>query len=321
VTFLKEIGGFYELELNRTQELYLQAVKLNNGRACLACLLEIYQPEKIYIPHYICNCMLRIVEQRKVNYQLYHLDQDFMPVLNAKKNKEYLLYVNYFGLHEADVKKINTLYSNVIIDNSQAFFSKPLENCDTFYSARKFFGVPDGSYLFTKNQLKKKLKKGYSYNNCKHLLKRIDVSAENAYLDFQKNENRFDDFQIKSMSSIAMRILQSIDYQTVQKTRTDNFLYLNQELGAINEIQIDTRDLCGPMVYPLFIKKEGLREYLIRNKIFVATYWHEVLDRVEQNTFEYQLSRFLIPLPIDQRYNKDDMQYIIEKIKNYLNLP
>ena len=46
--------------------------------------------------------------------------------------------------------------SNVIIDNAQAFYSKHQDRAYSFNSARKFFGVPDGAYLFGKAKLKKR---------------------------------------------------------------------------------------------------------------------------------------------------------------------
>ena len=41
------------------------------------------------------------------------------------------------------------LGKNVIIDNVQAYFQRPIEGFDTLYSCRKYFGVPDGAVLYT----------------------------------------------------------------------------------------------------------------------------------------------------------------------------
>ena len=69
-----------------------------------------------------------------------------------------------------------------------------------------------------------------------------------------------------------------------------------------------------PMVYPYMVAKEGLREKLIANKVFVARYWPNVLDWTEKSSIEYQLTEQMQPLPIDQRYGEEDMNRIIELV-------
>ena len=60
---------------------------------------------------------------------------------------------------------------------------------------------------------------------------------------------------------------------------------------------------------------ESLRERLIKNKVFVARYWPNVLEWCKEEDFEYRLATQIIPLPIDQRYGKNDMERILEIIK------
>jgi hypothetical protein len=57
---------------------------------------------------------------------------------------------------------------------------------------------------------------------------------------------------------------------------------------------------------------------LIKEKIFVATYWPNVFDWTLPDSMEYYLAKNIVPLPIDQRYNLDDMQYMVTVLKNLL---
>ena len=68
------------------------------------------------------------------------------------------------------------------------------------------------------------------------------------------------------------------------------------------------------MIYPFLIKSIGLREKLLRRKIFIAVYWAGQTD----GGYGSLLEKFLIPLPIDQRYSLDDMQYIVKQIKDLI---
>ena len=65
------------------------------------------------------------------------------------------------------------------------------------------------------------------------------------------------------------------------------------------------------MVYPYHVDLGAeLKKKLIDNKIFVATYWPNVLEWSSENDFEYKLTRYLLPLPIDQRYKSNDFKKI-----------
>ena len=73
-------------------------------------------------------------------------------------NDEYLYVVNYYGqLTKRKVLELKHRFAQIILDNTQAFFQKPLDGIDTIYSCRKFFGVPDGAYLSTNKRLSEEL--------------------------------------------------------------------------------------------------------------------------------------------------------------------
>lgn len=133
--------------------------------------------------------------------------------LEALAPDECFLYTNYFGFKGTFIQALPQL-SNIIIDNSQAFFSKALPSFDTFYSPRKFFGVPDGGYLFAynKSMLDLEFPQARSYDRFAHLLKRIDLSAEEGYAEFQVNDSKVSDEAIIQMSKLTRRILSSMDY-------------------------------------------------------------------------------------------------------------
>ncbi len=73
------------------------------------------------------------------------------------------------------------------------------------------------------------------------------------------------------------------------------------------------------MIYPfLVLNGSKLKRELIANKIYVATYWPNVLNWAEKDSFEYNITNNLLALPIDQRYSEDDMYRIIEIIKRII---
>jgi hypothetical protein len=122
------------------------------------------------------------------------------------------------------------------------------------------------------------------------------------------------------MSKLTRHLLASIDYKTVNLKRQANFYYIHSRLKSINELEMEIPVIDGPFVYPLVVKREGLREFLIERKIFVAQYWPRVLNMPAASSDEIYLSKYLIPLPIDQRYDLHDMQYMLKHIFDFLEL-
>lgn len=315
----REIGGFFELELNKNCEYHKDAIKLNSGRYCLQYLLKSKKYKKIYIPYYVCDSILKPIIEEKVNYEYYYINEKFEPVIDKQiLNEECILYVNYFGINNTNVYKVKDMFKNVIIDNTQAFFEMPLDDTDTIYSARKFFGVSDGGYLYTNKILDEKLEEETSYDRSEYLLKRIDITATESYELFRKNQEYINKCGMKRMSRLTSAILSSVDYEKCKSIRNENFMYLHENLKNINELKLDSSNLNGPMLYPLIINDNNLRSMLIKNNIYVATYWNEVKEKVTSKKYEYYLTEKMIPIPIDQRYIVEDMKNIIELVKESL---
>ena len=117
------------------------------------------------------------------------------------------------------------------------------------------------------------------------------------------------------MSNLTKAIMASIDYDKVAEIRRDNFELLHEKLKDLNELNFELDNESVPMVYPFLIKRDGLKQKLIDNKIFVATYWPMVKDKAPQDSFERYLYDYLLPLPVDQRYNRTSY-LILDKVMN-----
>lgn len=321
---MKEIGGFFELELFIGKEYHEKALKLNTGRNSLEYILKANGYKKIFLPYYTCSSVLEAIYKLKVKFEFYNINDKFEPIFDFSniKEDELFLYVNYFGVCSNIVEKLidtkNKKNFNICIDNTQAFFIYPKGEEHTIYSARKFFGVPDGAYLYTNKILDKDLNKEVGYDKMVHLIKRIDLNAQESYKDFKENSKCHSNQDIKEMSNISSRILKSIQYEDVINRRNSNFKYINSNLDKYNKLKFDLNSLKGPMIYPLLIDNGlELRKFLINNKIYVAQYWNEVLDNVSSNSAENYFTNNLVALPIDQRYSSNEMDFIVQLINKF----
>lgn len=148
---MKEYGGYLELERFGGEEYHTGCVALNCGRNALAYLIKAKGIRKLAVPYFLCGCVAQICETYGVPVRYYHTGMDFMPDDGPPGPDESVYVVNYYGqLDETSIRRLMRIYGNrIIVDNVQAFFQKPVDGVDTIYGCRKFFGVPDGAYLYT----------------------------------------------------------------------------------------------------------------------------------------------------------------------------
>jgi hypothetical protein len=314
------IGGYFELELNDGYEYHTTAIRLNSGRNAFEYILRAKGYIKIYLPYYVCDAMLQPITKLGLSYQQYRIDENLEPrydLLDLKKDEAFV-YINYFGLKDKYIETLVKQKPNVIIDNAQAFFSRPKEAVDTFYSARKFFGVPDGAYLYTDTQYGKPLKHDYSNKRFTHLIRRIEYGPEKGYRNYVENEGRFNNLPLRKMSNLTLSLLKSINYPEIARRRRENYFTLEKGLGHYNIFKYIPADSEVPMLYPFFTEADGIRDYLIREKVFIPQYWPNVLNWTPKNTFEYKLANNLIPLPVDQRYSLADMKRVIDLVERFI---
>lgn len=312
------IGGYFSLELSQREEYHKDTIRLNTGRNCLEYILRARGYKKVFVPYYTCEAVMEPINKLGVPYEFYNIDIHFeIRGRFTIKADEALLYTNYFGLKQHYVEQLaEKVGSRLIVDNTQAFYAKPLAGIDTFYTCRKFFGVADGAYLYTDKLLDEDFEQDESYDRMAHLLKRIDLSAEQGFADFRKVDDDLDNQPIRRMSKLTQRIMQSIDYEAAAKKRRENYLFLQEALGKENNIELPLDEDAVPMVYPFLVPIKEIREKMIKNKIFVARYWPNVLDWTTDKDIEYLLACQLQPLPIDQRYGRNEMIEIVKHIEN-----
>lgn len=314
------IGGYFELELRGGEHYHKDAIRLNTARNCFEYVLRARKYDKVFIPYYTCEVMLEPLKKCNVGYEFYHINELLEPAeeYELKKNEAFL-YTNYYGLKQSCVERLAVRYgSKLIVDNAQAFYARPLDGIDVFYSARKFFGVADGAYLYTDCRLDCEFEQDQSYDRMSHLLKRADVSAEFGYQDFKANDDLLINNPIRRMSNLTEKILCSIDYESCRKKRIENYHYLDEHLKDSNKIHFELTENDVPMIYPYLTDDADLRNKLIENKVFVAKYWPKVLEWTKVGMLENKLTQNLLAIPCDQRFGMGDMEEIVNQAKNDL---
>lgn len=319
---MKEYGGYFELEKLPGNEYYPNSfLRFNYCRTAWQYLLKARKILKVYLPYYICDSLIKATVRSNVQIEFCHIDKSFFPIIkHTPKDKEILLFVNYFGFFTKEqLQNIVKKYKNVVIDNTHAFFSHPIEKIDTLYSCRKFFGVPDGGYLFAEGIERPFLPKDNSVSKMNFLVGRLEDGAEKHYLEYRYAEENAETTEIKEMSNTTKNILRGIDYEQIKRIRKQNYLYLDQQLRPYNELSYMPIPEV-PYVYPFYFEGNAsqLRTFLIKNHVYVSVLWESVHDFLKEDCLELRLTDHILPLPIDQRYTIEDMDEIISIVKRGL---
>lgn len=329
---MKAIGGYFSLELNNGRERHHDAIHLNAGRYALEYILRVRGYKKVYIPYYICSSVLQPFERLGIDYEFYHINEqlDIATELHPK-NDEAVLYVNYFGLKNRKAECFCYTYRNTIIDQTQAFYSERGERygdntiqCDTFYSCRKYFGVPDGAYLYLGGDVSviksiDDLPQDESFERMDFLTKRIDRSPQEGFADFHASEKSLSSVGMCRMSRLTKSMMCGIDYTGKAIQRIRNFHVLDKTLRDSNRFKWAMDYDTVPLVYPYYVENgASLRQHLIDHQVFCARYWPNVLDWCQKGDLEYDLAENMVCIPLDQRYNEEDMVSILNRIDSYL---
>lgn len=313
-----EIGGYMEMDTYSNPVLHSDGIALNSARNCLAYLIETRHIAKIAIPKFLCNSVADICRKMGVVVRNYSINNVFLPDHLKLQKDEWLYLVNYYGqVHNKVIVEYKKKYDNLIVDNVQSYYQDALEGVDTIYTCRKYFGVPDGAFLYSNKELERKLEQDSSQNRMGHIIGRLEGTAEDFYSLYKKNEDMFQNLPLRTMSKLTKNLLRGIDFEKVRIKRERNFLYLNERLGKYNGLCLDMTS--GPFMYPLYVQDGNkLRGKLLERHIYIPTLWPDVLNKCNRTELEYDLALNILPLPIDQRYSINDMCTLCVTLMEYI---
>ena len=319
VKYMKEIGGYIEFEYFHGNMLHGDGLKLDCGRSCLAYLFETKKISKLALPSFMCDAVFELCDRYEVHMDFYEVGYNLKPKALQIDEDEYLYLVNYYGqLSSKDIRHYREMYPNVIVDNTQAYFAEPVDDVDTLYTCRKYFGVPDGGILFTGAKRESDLPRSESFDKMTYLMGRFERTASEFYSQSALNNDRFIGQPVQRMSKLTENLLRGLDYDRIRRTREKNFGYLDEAFASINRLEITAP--AGPFAYPLLIDHNAaeIRKKLASEKIYIPVLWPNVLEDREENSIDHDLALNILPLPCDQRYGLEEMEYLKKKIASML---
>ena len=116
------------------------------GREALQYAVKTLKIKTINIPYYLCNVIRHALVEVNCKPKFYHINDNFMPAMEFDKD-EFILYPNYFGICQKNVKLLSDMYPKLILDNAHAYYDEPC-GIACFNAGHKF--GENNSYLFLK---------------------------------------------------------------------------------------------------------------------------------------------------------------------------
>lgn len=314
---MKEIGGYIELDAGDRPMLHEGALALNCGRNALAWLCHARNIKKLWIPRLICDSVTGVCDREGIPRAFYGIGPDLRPAEDVVLGDgEWFYFVNYYSLFGNDaIAAVADRYGGrVIVDNAQSYFQSPLPGVDTLYTCRKYFGVADGAFLYSDAPGGiDGLPHDESFDRMRFLLGRVERPASEFYAEYVANNARFAAEPVKRMSKLTRQLLHGIDYDRVREVRERNYAILHALLGSINRLALPGNP--GTFMYPLMLENgDAVRKQLQAQRIYVPTLWPSVFGWSGEEADEHCLARNVLPLPIDQRYGPEDMEYLAKAV-------
>lgn len=319
-----DIGGFFGLELpeygNFPQWHAGRSVAVNSGRRALEYILRcLGDVRRIYVPWYTCATILEPMELLRIPYSFYRINEGLEPEsLPVLEEGEYFLYANYFGIKEACVNMLAARYGErLIVDNALALYSSPRPRTAALYSPRKFSGLPDGGVVVMDRPCLELEEQDESLPHAAFLLECAACGPEAASCACERSERRLKSAPLRRMSRLTECLINGIDYESARRRRLENFLFLHERLGHLNRLSPDVGTMSAPYCYPFRTGLPELRDALIDAHILIPLLWPEVLEWAPFDGAERKLALNLLPLPVDQRCGREEMERIACAVENF----
>lgn len=330
-----KVGGFFPLELPSPVEgnvwslwgLDDKALCMRNARSALNLLIALRNPNAVWLPAYSCPALAQSVPPF-VPVRFFPLDKDLSPdvayLRTHVKKGDMVVAIDYFGRPPAAdfcVMAVSTPDIIWVEDRAQAMHTgEDAWGGYELYSPRKLIGVPDGGILASKNLPLPVLENAFlpapDFIHASLLRAEDATEAHNDqwYAANRTYENTMGVEDIP-MSRISRAILKSTDARPLMEARRTNHTVLQEMLPDLAALERMDGDYV-PFGFPIRVKEsDRIANTLHAEGIFVARHWPELPSDAQEFHHEHVLARHMITLPVDHRYNPQQMEMMAKRVR------
>lgn len=325
-------------------------VWLSTGRSAIKFVIktiEAYNPclKKVAVlPSFTCDTVFEPFLKAGYAVYYYPVEEDLTTTSDAimktvfEHDASIVLFHRYFGFDTLDSsvdKMCEILRSQgkyTIEDCTQCLYSSiPRSAADfTVGSIRKWTGTPDGGFAVCRaGVLADKPEKSdvsleqakvqASYAKYRFLFEHEGDKSEMLAMYREAEDILDNQCDIYAISETSAIVQANLNRKELVSKRRDNFELLHGSLkGQFQPVFTLKENKEVPLYFPILVDdRAALQKHLVGNAIYAPVVWPKDDNQATQCEGAEIAYQHLLCIPIDQRYDADDMKRIIEVINSF----
>lgn len=334
----KLVGGVFgfNISLNGEKPSFLSPTSsfYLNARSAIFAVISSLRPKTVWMPSYLCLSMLESTKVANIPVRFFPINK-YLQIeekgwISEIMEGDAVIIIDYFGFKIAEwvYGAIRQRGALIIEDASQALLSSHVGQHSDFvvYSPRKFVGVPDGGILWSKTPCKISMDRikppsSWLIKAFAACLLRSEFDSSQSNGDrvwFRLSKEIESDMPVGNYeaSALSIAILElGTDWESIYNKRRENYLILLDNLKKY-ALYKDLPDDVVPLGFPISVKnRDKLRQVLFDNNIYPPVHWELSNSVPEEFVESRQLSKKIMTLICDQRYDEKDMERIINIVR------
>lgn len=327
-------------------------VWLSTGRSAIGYVIKTIELRKpnlkkvAVLPSFTCDTVFEPFLKAGYDVFYYPVEKDlstsseFILQTVMEHDASIVLFHRYFGFDTLD-RQVNKLCETLrnlgkysIEDCTQCLYSDiPRANSDfTIGSIRKWLGVPDGGFAVCREGVwvdkpnktdvaLEQAKVKASYAKYRYLFEQEGDKCE--FLNMYREAEAILDNQNETyaISETSTKVQACLNRKKLISKRRSNFELLSKSLAG--QVQVvfklyDNKEV--PLYFPILVDdRSSLQKHLRNHSIYAPVVWPKVEKQSTQCAGAENAYQHLLCIPIDQRYNADDMNRITKVISSFYN--
>ena len=325
-------------------------VWMSTGRSAIALVLDTIEARNpniskiAVISPFTCHTVIEPFLVRGYELHTYHVNTQLMAksddILKAikKYNAGVVLIHRYFGINtipyiDAITPYLKSLGIEFIEDCTQTMYSTFMKANADYYvgSIRKWCGVPDGGFAVCKIGTFDNKPTSFD-NKLQNMKKRASLEKyefvfegkgdKQDFLNHYREAENILDFQNNyyAISDLSINIQSHLNIEKMKNVRRRNFSIISEGISDMTDIEVIFKELNIdeiPLYCPVLCKdRKVVQSLLVRNAIFAPVVWPKADCCPNVDVDSEYLYNHILCIPIDQRYDLDDMDRIIKVLKS-----
>ena len=325
-------------------------VWLSTGRSAIKYVIRTIEGKKAglkkiaVLPSFTCDTVFEPFLEAGYEVYYYNVEQDLRTTSDAiletvfKHDASIVLFHRYFGFDTMDgqVDKMCDILRGLgkysIEDCTQCLYSDiPRANADfTVGSIRKWTGTPDGGFAVCRegkflrkpnkpDSVLEQAKIRASFAKYRYLFEHTGDKGEMLGMYREAEDILNNQKEIYAISDMTIKVQANLNREDLEEKRIKNYkILVSSFTEQVKPILSFGRSRVVPLYLPVLVEdRSALQKHLVDNRIYAPVVWPKDDKQPAQCEGAENAYKHLLCIPIDQRYDTDDMNRIVEVINSY----